>query len=255
MKTKELWHTIMNLHRQQPITALMLWIYAALLSGVVCVLCSPSGLPFWFAAYAFIIGGSSFTILAITLQALVVRIRTVDGGPEWDVMINGITAGQISDATYASIRRDVLLDYRNYLAQLWNFFHVALRVTNDFLVAIPAILFWVVVACVVFAPGGFVQAVLALQKITPAMVVANAPSAFHMFAPLFIIFIGELLIVGRPFGFFNRFDEAVGNSVRRAVSCSATGDVFLVRFDEPWECRAIVPLKKIKTTAGEVVHP
>lgn len=255
MKAKDLWNTIINLHRQQPITALMLWVYAALLFGVVCVLFPPSSPPFWFAAYTLIIGGFFFIFLATTLQALVARIRTVDGGPDWYVMVNGVTAGQISDATYASIRRDVLLDYRNYLAQLLNFFHVALRIVNDFLIVIPALLFWVVVAYVLFSPGDFVQAVLALQKITPAMVAANAPSAFHIFGPLFIIFIGVLLIVGRPFGFFNRFDEAVGNSVRRAVSCSATGDVFLVRFDEPWECRAIVPLKKIKRNTGVFVHP
>lgn len=255
MKAKELLHTIINLHRQQPITASILWVYAALLSGVVCVLFLPSSPPFWFAAYAFIIGCFSFIFLAITLQALVVRIRTVDGGPDWDAMVNGVTAGQISDATYASIRRDALLDYRNYLAQLWNYLHVALRIVNDFLVVIPAFLFWVAVAYMVFAPGDFAQAVLAIQKITPGMVAASASAVYQMLASLFIIFIGVLLVVGRPFGFINRFDEAVSNGVRRAVSCSTTGDVFLVRFEEPWECRAIAPLKKIKTKAGEVVHP
>ena len=150
MKAKDLWNTIINLHRQQPITALMLWVCAASLSGVMCLILPPSSLPFWFAAYTFIIGGFFFLFLAITLQALVARIRTVDGGPDLDVMVNGVTAGQISDATYASIRRDVLLDYRNYLAQLWNFFHVALRIVNDFLIVIPAFLFWVVVAYLVF---------------------------------------------------------------------------------------------------------
>jgi hypothetical protein len=87
------------------------------------------------------------------------------------------------------------------------------------------------------------------------MAASNALSVYQMFAPLVIIFIGVLLVVGRPFGFVNRFDEAVGNGVRRAIACSATGDVFLVRFDEAWECNAITPLKKIKRKTGELVHP
>ena len=255
MKIKALLTATINLHRQQPVTALMVWVYAMLISGVVFLAFFSPGWQYWFAAYTFIIGGFFFLLLATSLQALVVRIRTVDGGPEWDVMINGVTAGQISDAAYASIRRDVLLDYRTYLAQLLNFVHMALRIAGDFLVVIPALLFWAVVACVVFAPGDFAQAVLAIQKITPGMAAANALSVYQMLAPLFLIFIGVLLVVGRPFGFVNRFDEAVGNSVRRAVACSATGDVFLVRFDETWECRAIAGMKKIKRKTGEFVHP
>ena len=254
-RPNQLLRTIFNLHRQQSATALMVWVYAILMSGVVSLVFVSSHWQYWFAAYTFISGGFFFILLAKSLQALVVRILAEDGGPDWEVMINGVTVGQISDATYASIRRDVLLDYRTYMGQLWNFFHVALRIVNDFLVAIPALLFWVVVAYAVFAPGDFSQAVLVLQKITPGMVAANALSAYQMIAPLFMIFIGVLLLVGRPFGLINRFDEAVGNGVRRAVSCSATGDVFLVRFDVPWECRALAPLKKIKRREGEFVHP
>ncbi|EGQ62317.1 hypothetical protein GGI1_12193 [Acidithiobacillus sp. GGI-221] len=252
MKINELWNAIINLHRQQPLISLMVWVNALIAGSVLPLVFNE---VVWILPYVFVIGSSSFVVLASNLQTLVTRIRAGDGGPEWDVMINGVTSGQISDAAYASIRRDVLLDYRVYLAQLWNCVQVSLRVVAGFLVVIPAFLFWAVVACVVFAPGDFTRIVLLLQKITPGMVAANA-SGFHgMIVALFIVYLGALLVVVRRFGFVNRFDEAVNNGVRRAVACTATGDVFLVRFDTPWECRALVGMRKIKRKTGEFVHP
>ena len=231
MKIKELLNIIIGLHRRQPLTALMVWVLAMLMSGVSSLLFLRQDWPsdvIVFLSSAFIIGSLSFVLLASKMQALA-RVQVMDESPAWNVLINGVTAGQISDAAYASIRRDVLLDYRVYLAQLWNFFHVVLRVVGDFLVVIPALMFWLVVACMVFAPGDFAQTVLALQKITPSMVAANTLSVYQMVAPLFIIFIGVTLVVGRPVGFIDRFDEAVGSGVRRAIACSATGDIILVQ--------------------------
>lgn len=261
MKIKEFLTQAINLHRQQPLTSLLVWVYALIISGVLLLVLFPpdsgwSSRLVWVLIYTFFIGGVSFVLLASNLQSLVARIRTVDGGgPEWDVMINGVTSGPLSDAAYASIRRDVLLDYRVYLAQLWNYVQVSLRVVDGFLVVIPAFLFWAVMACVVFSPGDFTRIVLLFQKMTPGMVAANALHVYHMFALLFIVYLGVMLVVGRVFGFVNRFDEAVNNGVRRAVACTATGDVFLVRFDTPWECRALVGTGKIKRKTGEFVHP
>lgn len=252
MKINELWHAIINLHRQQPLISLMVWVNALIAGSVLPLVFNE---VVWILPYVFVIGSSFFVVLASNLQTLVTRIRAGDGGLEWDVTVNGIHSGQISDAAYASIRRDVLLDYRVYLAQLWNYVQVSLRVVAGFLVVIPAFLFWAVVACVVFAPEDFTRIVLLFQKITPSMVAAHA-SGFHgMIVALFIVYLGALLVVGRRFGFVNRFDEAVNNGVRRAIACTATGDVFLVRFDTPWECRALVGMRKIKRKTGEFVHP
>jgi hypothetical protein len=87
------------------------------------------------------------------------------------------------------------------------------------------------------------------------MVAANAPGFHVMIVALFIVYFGVLLVVGLRFGFVNRFDEAVNNGVRRAIACTATGDVFLVRFDTPWACRAMVGTRKIRRKTGEFVHP
>lgn len=257
---KHTFTTAINLHRHQPFTSMLIWLYAIFLSGIgVLLLVAPGhGLQFDLGAvlvYTCVLGGASFAFLATTLNGLVTRIRAGDQGLEWNVMINGVTVGQISDPAYASIRRDVLLDYHVYLEQLGNLVHMAMRFIGDFMLAIPAFLFWVIFACAIFAPQDFAQAVTALQNITPAMVSAGALSTSEIFAPLFFIYIGVLLMIGRPFGFVNRFDDAVCNSVRRVVECSASGDIILVRLDETWGARALAPLKKFKTKAGEVVHP
>jgi RsiW-degrading membrane proteinase PrsW (M82 family) len=121
VKIKEQWPIIVGLHRQQPLISLLVWAYALIISSVfLLVFFLPhsgwSSQMTWILVYTFFIGGFSFVLLASTLQALITRVRAGDGGLEWDVMINGVTSGQISDAAYASIRRDVLLDYRIYLA-------------------------------------------------------------------------------------------------------------------------------------------
>ena len=253
---KELSNAVIHLHRHHPQTALMMWMYAILMSGVVFLLpILHSGWQYWFVVDTLVIGGFLFIFLATSLQALVVRIRAGDGGPEWDVMVNGVTSGKISDAAYASIRRDVILDPRVYLVQLGNLIHVALRITVDFLVVIPVLLFWATMTCAVFDPEYYARIILEIQKVTPGVLAANVSGIHEMLVLLFIIYSGGLLIVGHPLGFINCFDEAVSNCVRRAIACASTGDVFLVRFDESWGCHALTPLKKIKRKAGEFVHP
>ena len=260
MKFKPTFNTVMDLHRHQPLTALLIWLYAILISGVGIMLFSTPdhGLQyniFGFFVYTCFFGGVSFAFLATTLNGLVTRIRAGDQDPEWNVLINGVTVGQISDSAYASIRRDVLMDYRVYLEQLGNFVYMTMRFIGNFMLAIPAFLFWVIFACAIFTPQSIAQAVTALQKITPAMVSAGALSTLEILTILFFVCIGLLLMLGLPFGFVNRFDEAVAKSVRRAVGCSATGDIFLVRFDEPFRACAFALLKKSKTKAGQVAHP
>ncbi|SMH64506.1 protein of unknown function [Acidithiobacillus ferrivorans] len=68
-RPKEFWAAISSLHRQQPVTALMVWVYAMLISGVVLLAFFSPGWQYWFAAYTFIIGGFFFLFLTSILQA------------------------------------------------------------------------------------------------------------------------------------------------------------------------------------------
>ena len=83
--------------------------------------------------------------------ALSARIETADS-PTWDVEVNQVKAGTITDADYAAIRLRVFYDFRTYVSQLMNLFRVALNSFDYCYRAIPLGLFWVAVGLAVFSP-------------------------------------------------------------------------------------------------------
>ena len=82
----------------------------------------------WFVGGAFAIAivyvvGHAHALYARTLTA---RIEAADS-PTWDVEVNQVKAGNISDADYAAIRMRVFYDFRVYVSQVMNLLRVALN--------------------------------------------------------------------------------------------------------------------------------
>ena len=149
----------------------------------------------------------------------------------WNVEINQVNVGSISDADYALIRHQVFCDWRVYLAQVVNLLSVALNSFNYCLRAIPLGLFWVGIALAIFSPETISGSLAALQYAAPSDIRHAVGAAGAMLAIIMMVMVGMHWLFGLSrFGFINRFDEAVGTAVRKHLGVAAKGDVELSRF-------------------------
>lgn len=191
---------------------------------------NPLWMLWWFAASQ-VVAGSADYMLTKRKKALEQRAHSTDG-VVWQVQVNGMTVGEISDADYASIQRAVYFRPRVYWTQFVNIVNVGLRVADYLFMAIPLSVFWAGLGCFVFAPDLFAEVLSSIQTITPAQVVEAIPLLLNVLAVVTAMVVAIHVVIGRRFGFVNQFDRACGYMVRRAVGCAAEGDVLLFRFTQ-----------------------
>lgn len=166
------------------------------------------------------------------VRALAVRIEAKDS-PSWDVEVNQVKAGTITDADYATIRLRIIYDVRVYVAQILNLLRVVLNSFEYCYRAIPIGLFWVGVALAVFSPETISSVLATLQGATPDDIKRAVSMAGSMLALMMILSVGFHWAFGLSrFGFVNRFDEAIGTAVRKHCAVAADGSIHLSRWTD-----------------------
>lgn len=164
------------------------------------------------------------------MAALQARVDSSDG-PDWDVELNGVNVGKISDSDYAAIRQQVFGDGRLYVAQLLNCGRVLMRVFDSMLMTVPVLAFWGLLAVAIVSPETCTEALNELRTATPASVAKFAAFVFTFMMTLGLLSAGlSAALTGARFGFVNRFGEATAGILRRRLRVAAEGDIVLVRW-------------------------
>jgi hypothetical protein len=151
----------------------------------------------------------------------------------WDVEVNGVNVGVISDAEYAASRATTLGEPGRYIAQFVNLLKVASTSIDILCSAIPLGLFWCAAGLAVFSPERFSAILPALQKMGPGGGAAAVRSnlLIVVFAGVFTICLGVLF--GWRLGFVNRFQEDIGRKLREHCGSAADGRVTVRRRGAP----------------------
>ncbi|UWI58942.1 hypothetical protein NO430_21910 (plasmid) [Xanthomonas oryzae pv. oryzae] len=74
---------------------------------------------------------------------------------DWNIKINQVNVGSISDADYALIRQTVFTDVRTYISQALNVTKFFLNVITYVSIRIPVLWFWFFLGVAVFTPETF----------------------------------------------------------------------------------------------------
>lgn len=191
----------------------------------------------WFFGSLYLAGPAALALLfaadrvhAKYMDALAARIEANDSFA-WDVEVNQVKVGSISDADYAVIRHVVFSDVRVYVAQVVNLLRMALNLFDYCYRAIPLGIFWVGVALAIFSPETISSVLAALQHATPGDMRNAVGTAGFMLAIMMMVSVTFHWVVGMSrFGFINRFDEAVGTAVRKHCGVAAEGSIVLFRW-------------------------
>lgn len=180
-----------------------------------------------FVALVLLIGANR--LVARYMRELNARIEAKEGFV-WDVEVNEVKVGSISDSTYAQIRHRVFSDERVYVAQGLNLLRVAVNFFDYCYRAIPIGLFWIGVALTLFSPETFSSVLATLQGITAESINRAVSTAGSILTLAMILSVALHWMFGLSrFGFINRFDEAIGTAVRKHCGVAAEGAMVLSR--------------------------
>lgn len=154
---------------------------------------------------------------------------------EWDVTVNSVTVGTISDSDYAAVRYYVFRDNRIWLAQLFaggkNFWNLA----RETVLALPTALVLGAVALALFAPSQIISICTAMAHASPDQLSAGVSNAVWVWITLLVVGVAlRTCVSGRLFNvsLTSQFDKAIALAIRRRLGVAAEGDIWLSRIED-----------------------
>ncbi|KVP97027.1 hypothetical protein WJ97_14505 [Burkholderia ubonensis] len=182
-----------------------------------------------FVVLTTVIGSVALQVASNRYDARLTQRMEAKDSPTWDVQLNGVKVGRITDAEYAGMQQRAFRDGRNALAQLLNLGRMALVAVDKLVVAVPVVFFWGAVALVLFAPESYTEVIREFQK-ADAAATAKAIAAFvQVGITVAVMAVGLMAAMGYRFGFRDYYGEAVNRMLRQHFNTPAEGDVHLFR--------------------------
>ena len=161
----------------------------------------------------------------------------------WDVEVNRVKVGSISDAEFAEIRLIALSDYRLFLRQAWLIVGCVKRAISLFMRDIPIALFWIVAAISLFSPDVIHDLVLTLPKATSEEIAHTSNIVFQLTFISALSYFCILFSLGHlRFNFHTLFAERTTDYIRSHLGIAVKGDMALVRYNETGSITHIVPV-------------
>lgn len=187
----------------------------------------------WLVCWALTTGAALAAANLIKLQYLTLDKRiTPEKTTEWDVYINNVRMGTVTDAQYALMQQRAYFDPRNHMAQLLNLAHSLYTVIYRVAVAVPLMIFWLGVITLTHSPETLVEIIQILQIADTATLTTNIKGAHDLvflIAVLVTLTAGLMMALGVKFGLRNVYADAVGILLRQHFKVPADGEITLCR--------------------------
>ncbi|MDR2837753.1 MAG: hypothetical protein LBV49_04165 [Azonexus sp.] len=154
----------------------------------------------------------------------------------WNIFINGIKVGAVSDSQYAAMQRSALRDGRLVLAQFLSMCHFGLIFVLKQLLAVSVALFGVAAGLVLVCLKPITEIV---PGVTEPATITSAVFFFLRveFILLFLLGLSKLIICG-CFR-FRDYDEAVARMLRQHSNTAVIGGVSLIDSGSPQKIKFI----------------
>ena len=148
---------------------------------------------------------------------------------QWEVMVNNVRVGTITDAEYATLEQAALTDWRVHWAQGRSVVKALVRTGEMLILMVPVALFWLGLAIVFADPEAAIGVVEALRAAPGSEIVTVIDRYARSVMLVFFFALAILALFASPrLGFRNMYREEVGERVRRRVRTAAVGRMVLV---------------------------
>lgn len=158
------------------------------------------------------------------------RRMAASDGPVWDVELNDVTVGTISDAEYAAIQRQCLAQPRLVWAQVVNIVAAFVKVFGYCLRVVPLGLFWGGAAMAIHSPELVATILVELPNATSEMVhlAGSATASVLIIMPFCVSGMLWLTGKGAHLGITNLFDDEIAEALRRHCQTPIKGRIVLM---------------------------
>jgi hypothetical protein len=180
--------------------------------------------------------GVGFSVLAGRYDAKLTQRIATPTASSWDVVLNDVKLGSVTDAEYAEIQQRVFRDGRVAGEQFLNLLHVALRAAGRFVLLIPFLFFWAAIALFLFSPDSVSTVVQVLQKGDPVMLAKTTEAFLRLVFTVMAMAMLITSVCGLDFGFRDCYSEGINRRLRRHFKTHATGNMHLTRQQEACAC-------------------
>ncbi|HHK1716999.1 TPA: hypothetical protein ACQQ5N_002784 [Pseudomonas aeruginosa] len=145
----------------------------------------------------------------------------------WEIQVNGVAVGHISDSDYAKFQRQIFHDFGTALAQGQNYFKVVINVASMYVKVVPMLCFWTFALAVTFIPDTVQQVLAETSQVGPEQLTTQLASVLRSLALLTFATCLIAPIPGLDFGFQNEYRKAVDKRVRVHCKTPAEGEINL----------------------------
>ncbi|KVV40868.1 hypothetical protein WT27_13145 [Burkholderia territorii] len=209
------------------VTAILIFIGNILTNGgnaIVAGLSALLSVPF------FLIGTRTLRRYRASLAERAELLPTDAANVVWDVYMNDIRVATITDDRLAAFQSQVADDWRNMVTQALNVLRVPLRMFDQFAVVIPAIAFWLILACALLAPDTLVSTLAAVQHASSQELHQGVALAMYtLFTIGLLTFIVHWVFTGYTYGLRNVYRDELEYVLRRYLKIAATGRLTISR--------------------------
>ncbi|VWC78441.1 hypothetical protein BLA39750_01021 [Burkholderia lata] len=148
----------------------------------------------------------------------------------WDVYMNEVHVGTISDDRLAALQDTVADNWRNMATQARNFFGVPFRMFDLFLSTIPAVTFWLILGWAMIAPDSLVETFTNARNSSLQQLQHGVSMAIWMLINICLVaFVLRMGIGGQTYGARNVYLETLGVLLRQELKVAATGSMTISR--------------------------
>lgn len=177
-----------------------------------------SGFEYWSwitCWVTFLIGSIGTNLLIDRLDHTYTKRINADKTITWEVWINDVKAGVVTDAEYAAIQQLTLHDTRIAMLQLFNIGRVAIVLLDKIVMMIPITIFWAAIAIAILEPESYTVIVHELQKADPATIIDAIRSFIHVGAQLVFATLVCMAVLGYRFGFKDYYSASIHRIIRQ----------------------------------------
>ncbi|KJJ97324.1 hypothetical protein [Burkholderiaceae bacterium 26] len=147
----------------------------------------------------------------------------------WEVWINDVKVGTVTDAEYAAIQCLALHDGSSAVAQLLNLGRVAMVIVSRLFVGLTLGIAWSAIALALLEPEAHIAMIRALSNADPAALTHWTRTLVQYGALFMVVQICAMAVMGVRFGFRNHYRAAIATMLRQHFNTPADGDIRLVR--------------------------
>ena len=151
---------------------------------------------------------------------------------DWEVQVNDVAVGRLTDVELASIQRRVFHDVTVALTQGKNALGVALNVLTLYLKTIPLLMFWFVAAAIALDPTAVQQDLATYAGANSQQLLAEFIQLLKTLTTATILVCPVMALLGLRFGYEDKYRQVVGEQIRAHCKTPAEGKIQLFSLNQ-----------------------